>query len=50
MKYKQKYIPNFGLKREYNVQIENFPPQELDNALHNFNTEVCNFVVLIVNS
>ena len=40
---------NQALEREYDVDIENCPPQELDKALHKFYVEVCNFVMLIIN-
>ena len=42
--------PNFSLNREYDIDIENCPPEELENkALQKFYVEVCNFVMPIIN-
>ena len=41
--------PNFSLNREYGVDNENCPPEELDKALQKFYVEVCNFVMPIIN-
>ena len=41
--------PNFSFKREYDIDIENCPPVELEKALQKFYVEVCNFVMPIIN-
>ena len=38
-----------GLKREYDIHIENCPSQELDKALLMFCVEMCKYVMLIMN-
>ena len=40
----------FSLNRKYDVDNENCPAEELDQALEKFYVEVCNFVMQIINN
>ena len=51
-KYWWKVWQDWALVRQYDAEIENYPPKELDKVLQKFFAEVrggCNFVMLKIN-